>query len=333
MQSGPPSPPVTRHPDRAPEAGPRPRPRQQGGRAPTWALAPGPRTTMLPLPGDWAPSGRPCRTWTCFSRIRRLLKVRFPSVQYLGERAGGRGALGGVPRAGGPRPAVHSQRRGGPQGGGAPGYLHGYTRLMPSWLTRTWRRRLGAEQKERSHRRQGNFFTDWDGRVGTLRASSGRPHGHAGRAQGRPCSPPRSPCRAPSSCGPRTRHAQGTRSDKGHRSSRQGPHPPLWCPWSPGPAGAVWLDEGVRGSWALPPLQRSRTTPPQGALPLPETEPAPRAQPWGSEGHPRPLSRQSPPPSAQTGACSVKSRRGALWGPRCARAVSPLPPLPESGRP
>ncbi|MGH0192874.1 UNVERIFIED_CONTAM: hypothetical protein FKN15_034923 [Acipenser sinensis] len=25
----------------------------------------------------------PCRTRTCFSRIRRLLKVRFPSVQYL----------------------------------------------------------------------------------------------------------------------------------------------------------------------------------------------------------------------------------------------------------
>lgn len=48
-----------------------------------WALAPGPRTTILPRPGDWAPSGRPCRTWTCFSRIRRLLKVRFPSVQYL----------------------------------------------------------------------------------------------------------------------------------------------------------------------------------------------------------------------------------------------------------
>lgn len=42
------------------------------------------------------------------------------------------------------------------------GYLHGYTRLMPSWLTLTWRRRLGAEQKERSHRRQGNFFTDWE---------------------------------------------------------------------------------------------------------------------------------------------------------------------------
>lgn len=26
----------------------------------------------------------PCRTWMCFSRIRRLLKVRLPSVQYLG---------------------------------------------------------------------------------------------------------------------------------------------------------------------------------------------------------------------------------------------------------
>lgn len=32
--------------------------------------------------------------------------------------------------------------------------------MMPSWLTRTWRRRLGAEQKERSHRWHGNFFTD-----------------------------------------------------------------------------------------------------------------------------------------------------------------------------
>lgn len=38
---------------------------------------------MLPRPGDCAPRGKPCRTWTCFSRIRRLLKVRFPSVQYL----------------------------------------------------------------------------------------------------------------------------------------------------------------------------------------------------------------------------------------------------------
>lgn len=32
--------------------------------------------------------------------------------------------------------------------------------MIPSWLTLTWRLRLGAEQKERSHRRQGNFFTD-----------------------------------------------------------------------------------------------------------------------------------------------------------------------------
>lgn len=71
---------------------------QKAGPLPTWALAPGPRTRVLPRPGDWAPSGRPCRTWTCFSRIRRLLKVRFPSVQYLKGRAGRVGA-GAQPEA------------------------------------------------------------------------------------------------------------------------------------------------------------------------------------------------------------------------------------------
>lgn len=96
---------------------------QQGGFLPTWALAPGPRTTILPRPGDWAPSGRPCRTWTCFSRIRRLLKVRFPSVQYLEGESGHVGAKGtaqgphrwlrggahqGTGRA---QPSVHSAKR------------------------------------------------------------------------------------------------------------------------------------------------------------------------------------------------------------------------------
>lgn len=63
----------------------------QGGPLLTWALPPEPRTRVPPLPeGDWVPRGKPWRTWTCFSRIRRLLKVRFPSVQYLAEGGAGR---------------------------------------------------------------------------------------------------------------------------------------------------------------------------------------------------------------------------------------------------
>lgn len=97
--------------------------KQQAGPLPTWALAPGPRARVLPRLGDWAPSGKPCRTWTCFSRMRRLLKVRFPSVQYLQGDSGRRGRQGTVPKtkawglAGGgggsqsrgrPQPLVHS---------------------------------------------------------------------------------------------------------------------------------------------------------------------------------------------------------------------------------
>ena len=102
----------TQHPEAASTSA------RQCGPPPTWALAPGPRARALPRPGDWAPSGKPCRTWTCFSRIRRLLKVRFPSVQYLKGRAGG-WAPGHSPKTkarglsrGRPQPSVHSDLRG-----------------------------------------------------------------------------------------------------------------------------------------------------------------------------------------------------------------------------
>lgn len=220
---------------------------------------------MLPRPGDWAPSGRPCRTWTCFSRIRRLLKVRFPSMQYLG-------AAGGWARGSRGRPRPRAAPRG--RGAGLPARVHTLDALMvdPDVAPQAGGRAEGALAQaagELLHRLR-------------QRGGDAQGQGRAGRPHGRPRSPPRSPCRAPSSCGPRTRHAQGTRSGKGHRSSLQGPHPQPWCLWPPGPAGAVWLDEGAPGSWVLPPLRRMRTTAPQLAPPLPETQPAPRARPWGS---------------------------------------------------
>lgn len=51
-----------------------------------------PRTCVVPVPiramttswlFAWSVTLIPCRTWMCFSRMSRLLKVRLPSVQYL----------------------------------------------------------------------------------------------------------------------------------------------------------------------------------------------------------------------------------------------------------
>lgn len=44
----------------------------------------------------WSVTLMPCRTWMCFSRMRRLLKVRLPSVQNLWG-AGGRGSAHPLP--------------------------------------------------------------------------------------------------------------------------------------------------------------------------------------------------------------------------------------------
>lgn len=46
---------------------------------------------------------------------------------------------------------------------------------MPSWFTRMCLRRLGAEQKDRSHRWQGNFFTHWGDRSGRCEGASPEP--------------------------------------------------------------------------------------------------------------------------------------------------------------
>lgn len=58
-----------------------------------------PRTCVVPVPIRaittswlfvWSVTLIPCRTWMCFSRMSRLLKVRLPSVQYLqGPEQGG----------------------------------------------------------------------------------------------------------------------------------------------------------------------------------------------------------------------------------------------------
>lgn len=38
------------------------------------------------------------------------------------------------------------------------------TLLLPSWMTRTWRRRLEEVEKELSHTQHGNFFLAYRGR-------------------------------------------------------------------------------------------------------------------------------------------------------------------------
>lgn len=62
-----------------------------------------PRTCVVPVPIRaittswlfvWSVTLIPCRTWMCFSRMSRLLKVRLPSVQYLqGPEQGGSEAM------------------------------------------------------------------------------------------------------------------------------------------------------------------------------------------------------------------------------------------------